>query len=438
MKKRGDTKKQMGSAIGAKPIETLYEAFDNGFFIEPVHDPVDRNTLTLMFFNGNDLLIAPGVEHDDRIYEPCQIDPSIAREVYLPAEVRLNEPVSQLGPDVTQLLQQYCGLPDQDAELTAQFFFADWLKDALPAAPSLMVIGPDCPEVSQFFALAKCLSRHGLVLTGVTAGSLSALPTQLGLMVAIDQPEIDEPLGRLLNASRKRLAQIPRRGALWCPYFSKIIRCASQDWPIEATQLVIRPNGHALPLLDEREQLRIAREFQPRLLGYRFANYGPLRARLLEDSLAACAKAPASVPPTATFEDADLQAKILELVADSPAEASEEDRWTDQGTVLRESLLVASHLPNLEALYMGQFADTMMTMLSARGEERKIRPKQAGAMVRALGFSLEPRDSRGIRLLLTESVRKKIHQLAYDFGVPSSQTPVASCRHCEDLRKKLE
>ena len=424
--------------LPGKPIRTLGEVFADGCFIEVVHDPADRDALNLMLFDGETAQIGPRVEHENLVYVPREIDPSIAREVYLPAQFRPNESVPQLAVEIVQLFQRYCGLEVEAAELVARFYFADWVMDALPAAPSLVIIGPESREVTQFFCLTKCLSRHALQLTEVTASGLASLPTDLGLTLAIDQPELKEPVERMLNASRKRVIKIPRHGTLWSPYFSKVVHCTDQFQAssIKGAKLVVAANGHPVPLLDDREQARIAHDFQPRLLSYRFANYATVRARIIEESASeSAAPAPVSALPIPGFDDAELHAKIRDLVADSVIDASE-DRWTEPSSVLLECLLMSCHLPNQTARYMGQIADEMMALLSARGEERKIWPKQVGRMIRDLGFETEPRDKQGVRLLLTETVRKKIHKLAYDFAVSSIENPVPGCRHCEALGKK--
>jgi len=426
--------------LPGNPIETLGEVFADGSFIEVVHDPADRDALNLMLFDGETAQIGPRVEHDNQVYLPRMIDPTVVRELHLPAEFRPNESLPQLAADMAHLVQKYCGLKEEAAELMVRFIFADWLMDALPAAPSLVIIGPESREVTQLLALTKCLSRHTLPVMELTANDLCSFPTELGLTIAIDQPPLKGNLGRLLNASRQRLIKVPRHGTLWSPYFSKVVYCVDQFQAslVKGAKLVVAPNGHSVPLLDDREQARIAHDFQPRLLSYRFANYATVLARCTENANPESAtRAPVNVLPSSGFKDTELHANILDLVADSAADSSEA-RWTDPTTVLIESLLMACHLLNQTARYMGQVAEEMMTLLSARGEERKILPKQVARMIRDLGFQTEPRDSQGIKLLLTDAVRKKIHKLAHDFAVPSMENPVLGCPYCEALGKKWE
>lgn len=208
-------------SLPGKPIETLGDVFADGCFLEVVHDPTDRDGFNLLLFDGETAQIAPRVEHENQIYVARAIDPGIARELHLPAEFRPNESAPQLAADIVYLVEKYCGLEEEAAELLSRFFLANWVMDALPAAPSLVIVGPDSRAVTQLFGLIKCSSRHALSLTEVTASSLGSLPTELGLTLAIDQPEFNGPLQRLLNASRTRTTKVPRRGTLWSPFFQK-------------------------------------------------------------------------------------------------------------------------------------------------------------------------------------------------------------------------
>ncbi len=434
-KKRGDTKKQNGCAIGAEPIETLSEAFHDGCFIEPVHDPADWNTLNLMLFDGESAEIAPRLEHRGRVYAAREVDRSVVRELCLPTELRPREPVRQLLADIVELIQRFSGLPDHHARLLARFPLATWVLKALRVAPYLLFVGPDSRELTQLLALLRCLCRHALELTELSAGGLCSLPMDADLTLLVDQPELSAPAQRILNASQKREPKLPHRGKLWRPFCAKAIHCAGyfQPWAIGAIKIPVIPVSRALPVLDEQELNRIAQGFQPRLLSYRFAVYAKVQAanpdngicdfatRETVNSLAAC-----------TPEDADLQAEIVELAA-GQAEEVLAARWTDPSIVLIESLLLSCHTPGEAGPYVGQVSDVMMTISSSRGEERVFKPNQVSRMIRQLGLKLEPRDSQGVKLRLTEAVRRRIHELARNFAVPSIENPVAGCADCAAL-----
>jgi hypothetical protein len=136
-----EAKKNGAAEFAPRPIETLGEAFVDGCFIEPVDDPFDRDSLTLMLFDGKSLEIAPRVEHRGRVYVVREVDPSIVRELYLPTEMHPNDSMPQLFADLVQLIQRFTGLPDNLARLVARIPLSTWVMDGLPAAPSVISLG---------------------------------------------------------------------------------------------------------------------------------------------------------------------------------------------------------------------------------------------------------------------------------------------------------
>ncbi len=424
--------------LPGKPMETLGEVFPDGLFLEVVLDPADHDVLQLMFFDGETVRIAPRVEHRGRVYVARDVAPSIVRELYLPTEVQPIDSVLQLFACLVQLIQRFTALPDNSARLVARILLATWVVDAIPSAPSVLLVGPDSREITQLLHLLKCLCRHALLLTGVNAGGLHSLPMEMGLTLLIDQPELSEPAQRILNATRTRDKNVPLRGNLWRPFCSKVIHLADYFIAsIEAIRIPVLPTGRALPVLDDGELNRIANEFQPRLLAYRFANYGKVHASQIDcpigeyaireaiNGLAAC-----------TPECPDLQAEVVGIAVQEAAEARQA-RWTEPPILLIESLLMECHGSTDSALYCGKLADAMSTMSSARGVERIFRPNQAGSLIRRLGFTPEERDRQGVRLRLTEDVRRRVHKLARDFGVPSIDIRIPGCAHCAEMDEDL-
>jgi hypothetical protein len=435
-----DTQKPEVSDLPAELIDTLGEVFADGCFIEAVHDSTDRDALQLMLFDGKSVHIASLIEHEGGIYVAREIDPSIVRELCLPTEFRASEPVPQLLADVVKLIRRFTGLPDKPARLVARFPLSTWVVEARRVAPYLLIVGPDCREVTQLLALLRCLCRHPLALTEVSAGGLCSLPMDLGLTLLIDQPELSEPVQRILNASQKREQKFPRRGGLWRPFCSKAAHCAGyfQPWAIGAVKIPLIPIGRTLPALDERELVRIANDFQPRLLSYRFATFLKAQESRFDNSISDFAtRETINTLAACTPENTDLQAEIVDLVADQMEEVCHA-RWTDPTVILIESLLLLCHLSGEPGPYVGQVTDTMKTLFSARGEEKDLKPNQVGSLIRRLGLETEPRDKHGIQLLLTETACRKIHELARNFAVPSIENPVAGCMHCAALGKNKE
>jgi hypothetical protein len=424
--------------LPSKPIETLGVAFSDGYFIEPVHDPANQDALQLMLFDGETVQIASRVEHLGRTYVARDVAPSILRELHLPTEIHADGSVTQLAEDLFQLIQRFTGLPDNVARLAARIPLSTWVMGALPAAPTVVLLGPDSCELNQFFSLLQGLCCHAIRLTEVGAGGLYSLPMEMGLTLLIDQEKYSEPVQRILNASRKRENKVPRCGNLWNAYCSKVVHVPDylQASITGAVRIPIMPTGRALPVLDVQELIRIAHDFQPRLLWHRVANYRQVQTSKFDISICDFAlRETINGFAACTPENAELQAEIGGLVADQSAELRHE-RSTDARVVVVESLLLLCHTPGEEGPYVGKVADAVKTLLSARGEEKDIKPNHVGSVIRHLGLKTEPRDSQGVKLRLTSAVRRKIHELARTFAVPSIENLVVGCADCAALEKK--
>jgi hypothetical protein len=185
-----------------------------------------------------------------------------------------------------------------------------------------------------------------------------------------------------------------------------------------------------LEILDENTQRRIAADYQPKLVGYRRANYEKIRSskfdapdltspmRGLARSLGAC-----------TPDDEDLQAETVHLLAarDADIQAS---KWTDLNVTIVEAILGFIHEGKETYIYVGDIAKAAEAILLGRGERRQVEAREVGEKLRFLELETEPRDSRGFKLLLTEVIRRRVHELARDFDAPSIQHPVAGCPCC--------
>lgn len=440
MRKRARFHKTSYRGLVTKPIETLGEVFAGGTFIELVHDPSSDGVLKLLFWDGKTAKIAPLVKYGDCTYAPRKIDTSVARELHLPAEFTRSVSVKQLVEDLVAAIQRYSGLENVTAGLVARFSLASWVLESLPAAPTIIFVGPCSRELKQIFNLLKCLCRHAIPLTAVTVGGVCSLPMDIGLTLLIEQPEFSKSFEQFLIASRNRESKLPRHGRLLSAFCAKAIHSPSYSdaATIGAAAVPVVPTDRSLPTLDDQERARIIEEFQPRLLRYRFEFLEKVRSSTFDcgvphvetresiNGFAAC-----------TPESADLQAEILRLVPDQAAEARQA-RWCDPTVITIESLLLGCHTPDRTKQYMGDTANAMKAIFSARGEEREFRPNQVGKMVRHLGFRLESRDNRGVKLLLTDATRRKIHELAVNFDVPSIETPSNGCSHCAAVLRNSE
>ena len=131
-----------------------------------------------------------------------------------------------------------------------------------------------------------------------------------------------------------------------------------------------------------------------------------------------------------TPDDPDLQAELINLLQEQDTEIRAA-RWTDLDTVVIEAVLFYCHEAARGFVYVGEIARTVETILQERGESMVMEPGLVGKRLRSLRLMTEPRDSKGVRLLLTNAVRCLVHELARDYEVAPIQDGVERCQHCK-------
>jgi len=185
-----------------------------------------------------------------------------------------------------------------------------------------------------------------------------------------------------------------------------------------------------LPVIDYTVRQKIANDFQPRLLGYRLANF----SKVLNSSFDAAELTPslrelAQNLSACTPDDPELQAQVPEFLRTQDKEMRSA-AWLDTNTVIIETALAFIHEGKEDYVYVGEIAQSAEEILSRRGENRKLEPRAVGARLGALGLITEPRDKKGIRLVLSSEVSRRVHELAYSFSVPSIQHGTKRCPVC--------
>lgn len=122
------------------------------------------------------------------------------------------------------------------------------------------------------------------------------------------------------------------------------------------------------------------------------------------------------------------------LAAAQPVMANAEilsERWVDPTTVVIDSLLAACHQAEKTQMYVGEIAQDVEVILGGRGDYRKIEAREVGHRIKQLGLVTEARNSKGFRLVLTQPVRRRVHELARSLAVPTIQNSVVRCEDCQ-------
>jgi hypothetical protein len=405
--------------------------------LELVSSASDKKNLRLLLWNGHTASIASRIHYGGRTYEPAAIEPTIIRAMTLPAHIASHQSPRHLLNDMASTVQHYTPLSENLAGLVAHFVLATWVLGCIPAAPRLAISGPDSLGGTQLLLLLHCLCRRPLLLTQVDINGLLSLPMEWRPTLLIHQPQLSIRMEQFLNAVQKRCVRVPRRGRLLELHNAAVTYSESRGGrtpcKLFGLEIPVFSAGRDLPALDDVARQKIADDFQPRLLAYRLENYGKVCQSHFDASefisptreLAGCLGA-------CTPEDPDLQAQLIQLLKGQDTEYRSA-LWTDLNTAIIEALVAYIHEGELNSIYVGKIAESAEVILEGRGEHRRIEARHVGERLRNLGLNTEPRDSKGMKLIFSQAVKRRVHELAHDLDVPTIRSGKEGCPDCNSL-----
>lgn len=419
----GEINQSVAGAI--LPIPTTGEVFNDGTLIDLISDPHDGD-LGLALWDGGSETRGPLVEHNNRIYKPAPIDSSVLRALTLPANCSPHGTSREFLTEISNMVTHFVGVPERSAALVGRLVLCTAIVDALSTAPMLIVNGPDIGRGNQLVALLRCLCRHPLQLTGVTPAGLCSLVSGARFTYLINQSSLSDKLLKLLDYASARDQKIPVRGRLLDLFGVQIVHGdlvhGPNSWPARSILVSVTPTGQELPPFDLDIQHRIAGEFQPKLLSFRRSNLSLARRIQFDTSkfsfpLRDLARSLAAATP----DDPALQAEVFDLLRDQDTDVRSE-RWTELSSVALEAIVVAADQSPGQTIYVASLAEIAQEILRRRGDAMTVvKPAVLGKRLKMLGFTTEPRDSRGTKLVLSDTVVRRAIQLARDLGGPEME-----------------
>ncbi len=416
-------------------IPTAGEIFADGAILEPILNRANSGRLTLAFWNRSRATIAPRIERGGVIYEPVPLEPSVLRALYLPTHVAPAESTQQLSDDLSRTIFPNTGLPERYVVLCTRFALATWFVRNFSTAPWLSIVGSDTFVGTQLLRLLRCFCRRALPILSPSIASICAFPLEYRFTFLIHEAQLSRQTERLIQAVTRRGQFILFRGRLLEIYAPVVTFTSEPSSSLPAgappaIEIPAIPGTREPSLLTPEAEQQIARDFQPRLLSYFFRNYSASRPspadgtglsfsmRELGRNLAAC------TPGDESHQTAVLNALKIQ------DRASQVTRWTDLDSVTVESVLAFDHA-NKHEPYVGEITATASDILRERGGDANLAAKKVGTRLRLMQLLPEPRDRKGYRLLLTEPVRRRVHDLAFAYDVPTVQNGLAGCPLCK-------
>jgi hypothetical protein len=410
----------VAAATIARPMATYGKQFGDGSSIELIGGIYGGNP-QLMLWDGSKETVGARVEHHGQLYKPAPINASVLQELILPTHSCPHGSTRDFLAETCKLIANFTGLPEKFTSLVGRVVLCSALVEALSAAPTLMIIGPDTARGNRLMELLRCLCRRALPLTGVTPAGFCSLASGVRFTYLISQSSLSDKLRKLLDDASSRDQKIPFRGGLLDLFGAQVIHSdpvfAGDSWPSRSIQIPMVPTEQELPTLDFDAQHRITNEFHAKLLSFRRANLGVAHKMQFDVSkFTPALRDRARSLAAATPDDSELQAEVFNLLQEEDAEIRA-DKLIDSSAIAGEAVLVAWHGSPGGIAYVADLAAIAEEMLRGRGEQSTIEPAVFGKLLKLLGFATE-RDAKGKKLHLTDAVRDRAQELVRDFGGP--------------------
>ncbi len=408
-------------------IETFGESLP-GLQLESVVDLKNAGHLVLHAWNSDRFTTTRSVENAGVSYIPKKLESGLAQSVrFAPPSLPFGSP-AKLISSLRDFLSNYARLQPEVTGLLLAFGLATWFCDLMIVAPVLYLIGPES-AVSQVLRLLGCLCRRPVLLGDVDFAALATLPSRLGATLLVNQRNLGRQVKRALLASKRRHFCVVRGTGRLDLFGAKAFSCDDFLTAQHGLTVSVSPAQDALPLLTDSEEQVIARNLQARLLRYRMTYYERVRANKIDSSpFVPEMREEASTWLAPIVGCPQLSESVCAEILRQSQEAAGA-RFFDPKSLVVEAALFFCHKPEVTHFFVGELAEAVNALLNVRHEESKLSAKRVGLLLRELGIHSE-RVAEGYKVVLVDTVREHIHQLALDYAVLSLEDGVRRCCYC--------
>ncbi len=410
-------------------IETFGEALP-GLMLESVVDPARPDHLRLHSWDGRRTTTACKIEHGGMFYVPKTLARGLVQSVRFGPPSLPFASTAKLISSLRQFLSTYASLQPDVADLLVAFVLSTWFCDCMPVAPVLYLFGPDS-VVSHVLRLLGCLCRRSVLLGDVDFEGLATLPNRLGATLLINQRDLGRRVRRALLASNRRHFCVVRGRRRLDLYGAKAFSCEGFLADEGGLRVSVSPSKDPPAYLTDSEERVVAHGFQAKLLRYRMVHYERVRANRVDCSaFVPEMREEASTWLAPIFDCRELSKSVFEEISRQSREAAGA-RFFDPKCVVVEAALFFCHKPDAGHFFVGELAEKINDLLQGRHEESKLSAKRVGLVLRELGIYGD-RVAEGYKIVLTDVLKERVHQLAADYRVLSLEDGVRRCGYCRE------
>ena len=421
------------------PMETGGEIFATGVMLELVRDDAD-DEIKLIRSDGPNASTSTRFDENGKGFVPPMLDGDLVKAFVLPSSVADYVSTAALFDNLRRLFREHPGLSDECVSKAAFYALATWFPEY--TAPLLLVLATGVSESRWLVDLLRCACRRSIYVSDITCDGLWSLPLWVHPTVIIDQPKTTKELLRVVRAMSRPGARIPRKGHLldvYCP----IVLCTedpiSDSWVVQnSIQIEIMPTSARLPRVLPQALREISRELQAKLLSYRLKNFVKLQHSDFDaPQLAFPTREIARALGDCIVDNHELQSRIISLLAEQDEDTRIRRTTTFEAVVVEAGLLFCHEEKKRESAFVAEFATISNVILEGRGEQIELEPRAVGDILRSVGLFTCRLGHAGRGVLLLSQVRKKIHELAWRFGVRSIDDGVDRCEFCAESRARF-
>lgn len=420
-------------------IETGGEIFANGMMLELVRDAAG-DEIKLLRSHGPNITISARFDVDGILFVPPTLDDDLLHAINLPSNAADYVSTAALFDDLRRLFRQHPGLSAESVSKAAFCVLATWFPEY--TAPPLLVSATGLSESRLLMDLLRCACRRSICISDITCGGLWSLPLWVHPTVIMDQPKPTKELLRVVRAMSRSGVRVPRKGRLldvYCPIVLCTENPVSDSWLVQnGIQIEIMPTSARFPRIPPQTLQEISRNLQAKLLSYRLRNFVKVQHSTFDATqLAFPTRGIARALGDCIVDDHELQSSIISLVEDQDKDTRIRCTTTFEAVVIESGLLFCHEKKNRKLAYVGEFTTVSNSILDGRGEQIVLEPRAVGDRLRSLGLFTRRLGSAGRGVLLVSEIRRKIHELAWRFGVLSIEDGVDRCGFCTEARAQF-
>ena len=387
-----------------------------------------------MWWNNGAPAILHEIERDGKCYVPPQKNAGLLANIVLSNGACPSAGVKQLAADLESVIAKFIDVDPADLQIIVSHVLSCWIPECFETVPYLWLVGPLGSAKTTLLKLLSCFSRRSVLAGDIRAAALYRLANDSDITLLIDELELDDTrsgsaMARLLRAGNTRDLDAIRNGERFSPFCFKVLasHLPPTDGPLASRALFVsmRPTTRSIEVLDEPARRQIIQEFQPRLLGFRFENLSRVKRNQLSETdlhdFTPRMKQTARVLLAPLQDDPQRQASLLTILRDRDDDnrvaRSLEPEWLVVEALFRVCHEEVPFGGQVTGIMAGGVADEIREMLDVRGEEPKFTARKAGAVLSALSMKPKRIGNRGYRFVVNWPFRRKVHQLARQFGL---------------------